>query len=295
MMVRPAPGSATGSDPLGHDEPRSDPAVALLERIAADALDEGYAAATRNGSHGPPTDGARRWFLSAFGLALIALVLALAVAQLRATQPETNQRKSELGAAVSEAGVRIDRVEEQVTSVGTDVELLRSSALDSVSAGQAVTEEVAALGESAGTRAVTGPGLRVTIDDGPVDDDALANGQPDLGRILDRDLQIIVNGLWQAGAEAIDINGQRLTSLTAIRGAGDAVLVNYRPLVRPYVVTAIGDPNTLPPGFASGQAGTELDVLQQTYGIRYEVSVLSEITVPGQPGVGLRYAEVAQP
>ena len=39
-------------------------------------------------------------------------------------------------------------------------------------------------------------------------------------RSSDPDLQKLVNGLWQAGAEAISINGQRLTNLTAIRHAG---------------------------------------------------------------------------
>ena len=48
--------------------------------------------------------------------------------------------------------------------------------------------------------------------------------------MLDRDLQVIVNGLWAAGAEAIAVNGQRLTACSAIRSAGEAILVDFRPL-----------------------------------------------------------------
>ena len=100
-----------------------------------------------------------------------------------------------------------------------------------------------------------------------------------------------MNGLWEAGAEAVDINGQRLTSLTAIRGAGDAVLVNYRPLVRPYVISAIGDPTTLGALFEAGPAGVELEVLRQTYGVRYDLESRRAVTVPGEAGVQVRYAK----
>ena len=68
--------------------------------------------------------------------------------------------------------------------------------------------------------------------------------------MLDIDLQILVNGLWESGAEAISINGHRLSNLTAIRGAGDAITVDYRSLTRPYQIEAIGDPRTLPASFA---------------------------------------------
>ena len=75
------------------------------------------------------------------------------------------------------------------------------------------------------------------------------------GRVLDRDLQIVVNGLWAAGAEAISINGQRLTALSAIRSAGEAILVDFRPLSPPYVVSAVGEPTRCRPAFADGPLG----------------------------------------
>ena len=65
------------------------------------------------------------------------------------------------------------------------------------------------------------------------------------GRVYDRDLQDVVNALWLAGAEAMSINGQRLTAATAIRSAGEAILVNSRPLSPPSLVHAIGNPAPL--------------------------------------------------
>ena len=72
------------------------------------------------------------------------------------------------------------------------------------------------LGVVAGELPVRGPGLRFTIDDAPGRQDAVgadprAGDAAAGGVVLDSDLQIVVNGLWAAGAEAVAVNGQRLT------------------------------------------------------------------------------------
>ena len=84
-----------------------------------------------------------------------------------------------------------------------------------------------------------GPGMRLTLDDAPAKDATKNAGRQPAqqrrarqGRVIARDLQIVVNGLWASGAEAISVNGQRLTSKAAIRFAGQAILVDYRPLTR---------------------------------------------------------------
>jgi hypothetical protein len=74
-------------------------------------------------------------------------------------------------------------------------------------------------------------------------------------QVTDEDLRQLVNGAWEAGAEGIAINGHRLTTRTAIRSAGSAITVDYRSLLRPYRVEAIGDPKTLPARFANTPGG----------------------------------------
>ena len=74
--------------------------------------------------------------------------------------------------------------------------------VDLTSAGQNLEQAIDDLELSTGFAAVTGPGLRVTVDDQP-------EGDPD-GRVRATDLRSLVNGLWQAGAEAIAINGRLL-------------------------------------------------------------------------------------
>ena len=105
--------------------------------------------------------------------------------------------------------------------------------------------------------------MRVVADDAPGADSAR-------NQVLDTDLQKLVNGLWEAGAEAVAVNGQRLTNLSTIRLAGGAITVNARSLRRPYVVTAIGNQDTLPARFAETSSGQAWLDLQREVGLRLE-------------------------
>jgi uncharacterized protein YlxW (UPF0749 family) len=125
--------------------------------------------------------------------------------------------------------------------------------------------------------------MRIVVDDS---DDAGDNRQV----VLDTDLQLLVNGLWASGAEAVAINGQRLTSLSSIRVAGDAITVNLQSLTRPYVVTALGDPDQLAARFVESDAGTWWLNLRAVYGLRFSMSNEETLTVPAAPTPTLRHA-----
>jgi uncharacterized protein YlxW (UPF0749 family) len=116
----------------------------------------------------------------------------------------------------------------------------------------------------------------------------------DQGKVIARDLQIVVNGLWQAGAEAISVNGHRLTARAAIRFAGAAILVDYRPLVRPYAITAIGDPGSLGVEFADNAGGSYLQSLKANYKIRADIQERDSVVVPGEPALSLQEARPVQ-
>jgi uncharacterized protein YlxW (UPF0749 family) len=121
--------------------------------------------------------------------------------------------------------------------------------------------------------------VTVTIDDAPID--PLQGDETPPGQVIDRDLQMIVNGLWQAGATDIAINGRRLTSTSAIRAAGEAILVNYRPMSPPYVVSAIGpDADQLAGRFRDNPAGLLLEELETQYGVIWELQTVGDIMLP---------------
>jgi uncharacterized protein YlxW (UPF0749 family) len=104
-------------------------------------------------------------------------------------------------------------------------------------------------------------------------------------------MQRVVNGLWAAGAEAVSINGQRLTALSAIRAAGDAILVDNKPLVPPYTVLAVGDGQRLSTRFQNGADGLYLHALEDNYGIRATIAVESDLRLPAAPSVIVRTAQ----
>ena len=100
-------------------------------------------------------------------------------------------------------------------------------------------------------------------------------------------------GALLAGAEAVAVNGQRLTSRTAIRFAGDAILVNFRPLTRPYTVEAVGDTEAMRARFAAGPGGAYLAGLQQNFGIAATIEPADSLTLPSVASTTLREARPA--
>jgi uncharacterized protein YlxW (UPF0749 family) len=135
---------------------------------------------------------------------------------------------------------------------------------------------------------VSGGALVVVLDDAEAG--SRDGGGPETGRVYDQDLQAVVNGLWAAGATAIAINGQRLTSTTAIRSAGEAILVDYRPLSPPYEVTALGDRERLEADFSGSVADRQLRALADRFGIRTDVHPKRVARLPAAGPPRLRYA-----
>jgi len=267
-----------------------DASVSLLQRVVGDSLDPTYAEVARRRSAAGGSSHAPRQRRLAVGSALAALGLlaSVAVAQTWRDLPEAERSRAALVDRVKAATAADDRQAEQVQALAASVERLRAAAFGAAGADSDLNARLTSLEAAAGTTAVTGPGVQVVLDDGPPSPDSGVG--PDLAKVLDRDLQSAVNGLFASGAEAVDVNGERITTVTAIRSAGDAILVGYRPLTRPYVVTAIGDPLTLEARFADSQGGQSLQTLATTYGMRFETSTHDSLTVAGQPPASLRYA-----
>jgi uncharacterized protein YlxW (UPF0749 family) len=153
---------------------------------------------------------------------------------------------------------------------------------------------VARAEEGAAAVPVTGPGLLVTLanaEEAADDDPVGGNTEEDpRGKVRDGDLQLVVNALWAAGAEAISINDQRLGATTAIRFAGEAVLVDFRPVTNPYEIRAIGDPDTLSAGFLASPEVGALALISETFDLRFDFAQEDELTLPAASTLELRSA-----
>lgn len=269
--------------------------MSLITNVMDHSLDDGYAeAAARRkaaGESGMPKTVRAKLGLAA-GLVLAALVVTLGAAQARVAAPVVAKERQELIDRIDRETAAADRLEGTVDELRDDVSARQRQALRH-SGGDARADLVGVL---AGAIEVHGPGVKLVVDDakgvgGGSDGPRGASGFSDTGRVRDRDMQRAVNGLWQSGAEAVSINGQRLTALSAIRAAGDAILVDNRPLVPPYTVLAVGDGNRLKARFQDSPDGLYLDALRDNYGIRTSVSVESDLRLPAAPSVIVRTAQ----
>ncbi|MDP9417593.1 MAG: DUF881 domain-containing protein, partial [Actinomycetota bacterium] len=171
----------------------------------------------------------------------------------------------------------------------------RRAALSLTGDGAVLTQRLVVLEAVTGAAPILGPGLRVTLDDARGERagggaDPRQGEDAEDGRVLDYDLQRLVNALWESGAEAVSVNGQRVTALTAIRLAGEAIVVGYRPLAPPYVVDAIGDPAALEPALADSAGGRYLRGLVKNYGIGLEVAPRRRLELPAAAGLRLTAA-----
>jgi uncharacterized protein YlxW (UPF0749 family) len=216
---------------------------------------------------------------------------------VRQTAPVVAETRRSLLAEVAERTSATDSLQREVARLRTQVDAASQARLRASAAGAAAAARLDELALAAGAVPVQGPGVRVVLAD--ADTAAVRPGRvppgADEGRILDYDLQRLVNGLWAAGAEAVAVDGQRLTTLSAIRAAGDAILVDYRPLRPPYTVTAVGDPTRLEVAFVEQPVGSYFRTLKEAYGIKFDVQAASELRLPAASVTSLRYARVGPP
>ncbi|MGW5091925.1 DUF881 domain-containing protein [Streptomyces coelicoflavus] len=290
-MPQPPPVRSTSTRPA-----RPDASMSLLTNVMDHSLDDGYAeAAARkkaDGGGGMPKTLRAKLGLAA-GLVLAALVVTVGAAQARVAAPVVAKEREELVDRIEAETSAADKLEKSVDELRDDVNARRREALEKSGDG----DRSDLVGMLAGAVEVHGPGAKLVVDDAK-DVGTGADGKPrgtsgfsDTGRVRDRDMQRVVNGLWESGAEAISINGQRLTALSAIRAAGDAILVDNRPLVPPYTVLAVGDGERLSRAFQDSADGLYLHALEESYGIRTAISVADGLKLPAAPSLIVRTAQ----
>jgi uncharacterized protein YlxW (UPF0749 family) len=256
-----------------------DASMDLLNQIIRQPLDPDYALAAARG-----TDPARgRWTLAVLAM-IIGALFSVAALQTTREAPALQSERTELISRVQAAEKEQDQLRGRVNLLTQEIATLRAAALGGDEAARTMEAQIDTLDPVVGYVAVTGPGVLIVVDDSP---SAAADARD---RVLDIDLQVLANGLWEAGAEAISINGHRLSSLTAIRSAGDAITVDYRSLTRPYRVEAIGDPLTLQARFVESSAGAWWNDLAQNRRMRYEISDVKQLDLAADPGIVLRHA-----
>ncbi len=162
---------------------------------------------------------------------ILGFMITMQLKSHRQYQTVAMQRAEELS-------VRLKEVEADRDKLAKELDEFRAGRISG-----AAQKEMDELKARAGETSLEGKGIVLTLDDSK--QAAKAGENKSLYIIHDEDLLRVINELRAAGAEAISLNGQRLIGNSEIRCVGPTVLVNERRLAAPFIISAIGNPQTL--------------------------------------------------
>lgn len=254
--------------------PPASPSSAMLDDLLNNTLDPGYRIAWQ-----APPARARRWWdgpLLWLACLLVGLLLAMSYQVQHRSAPAREEARKDLITRIERLQVTGDSLDARAKALAAEVADLRNAQLPGN--GDALRR----LELAAGAVAVTGPGVRIELDE-PAAPTPAASGRPGAAGpaqdavLRDRDVRAVVNQLWAGGAEAVAVNGLRLTSTSFIRFAGESVLVDFQPISPPYVIEAIGDRNGLLVDFADSGIARQLKTMAAVEGITFEFSGKSKL------------------
>ncbi|MFG1780140.1 DUF881 domain-containing protein [Micromonospora sp. NPDC049051] len=260
----------------------------FLTELFRNPLDPGYAdaAARRRGRPEPP--GWRRRSARSVSLVVVLLLgflFAVAYRQTLEAEPGRSQARSGLVEQIKQRETETDRLSVRADELRAEVARQREAAL-----GGSEAARLRNLEAGTGLGRVRGDGVVVRLADAPQNPDAVTGADVGPSRVIYSDLQGVANDLWAAGAEAIAINGQRLTAMSTIRSAGQAILVDYRPVTGPYEVSAIG-PGSMRDRYEDSRSALTMRKVAEETGLSFGVREAEDLTLPAAPDPRLRYAQ----
>ncbi|WP_323793389.1 DUF881 domain-containing protein [Nocardioides sp.] len=252
----------------------------LLTLITQQSLDEDYLVAAERRAAGaprPPRDRMRR--LAVLVIVVFGLMVSTAFVQTSLNADADDAGRTTLISRLETEREVLARQQQRLA----DLRVANITLEDEI--GQLADTEQEALVRNrrlqirTGFLGVLGEGVRVTVTERPDADPVQL--------VQDSDLGLLVNGLWEAGAEAIAVNGQRLTARSAIRTSGQAIEVNEKGIAGPYVVEAIGDTRTLSARLFDTTSALVFVGKAEFYGFTYAVENVLELSLPAGPAAFL--------
>ncbi|MEG6616434.1 DUF881 domain-containing protein [Peptococcaceae bacterium 1198_IL3148] len=212
-------------------------------------------------------------------IVIVAIVFGIMLAFQFKTQEHINdptiERTTQLNAEIEQKKKKVAELKEQVDEMRLTLEKAASQPELSI-----MQSKLKTVGIMAGTTPVKGPGIEVTLNDSNI---ALSPDQnPNLYVLHDEDVLKVLNELKAAGAEALALNDQRLIATSEIRCVGPTILTNgNKRLAVPFVITAIGNPDTLYNSlFMKGGVAEHL----KYWGIQISAKRVAEVVIPSYNG-----------
>lgn len=198
---------------------------------------------------------------------------------------------------VREAQQSVDRLSAQQTALALEIENHHGGSPGADAALRAITDKGDRLAMDAGLTPLRGPGLVVTLNDAQRDAQGRfpRDASPDDLVVHQQDIQAVINALWSAGAEGIQVQDQRIIATSAPRCVGNTLLLNGRTYSPPYVISAVGDAAAMQAALESAPLVT----LYKRYAVRFGLGYVEEtrdVELVGHgESVRTRYAQPVGP
>lgn len=187
--------------------------------------------------------GRRRWgrytFQASLGLGVVGLLAGLMFSTSARLGADQGERQPENFRDL----VRVES--ERLSETNAEVVALREEVAALVEDQEDPAEADELVDLASGRLAVTGPGLTVRLWDAPSPLQLPEWASPDDLVVHQQDLEAVMNGLWAGGAEALMVQGHRVTTTTSIRCVGNVLLIDGATYSPPYEISAIGDADEL--------------------------------------------------
>ncbi len=236
-----------------------------------------------------------------FGVPAVCLCAGLLLGTTHAVSGGDEIRRSDaprLVDLVREAQQSVDRLSGQRDGLATQLETHHGGSPAADAALVAITARADVLAVEAGLDPMRGPGLVVTLNDAQRD----ANGRfpgdaaPDDLVVHQQDVQAVLNALWSAGAEGIQMQDQRIIAISAPRCVGNTLLLNGRTYSPPYVITAIGDVGAMQAALSEAPLVSLYKQYVVRFGLGYTEEPTAQVDLVGHPApLRMRFAKPAGP
>ena len=234
-----------------------------------------------------------------FGVPLVCLLAGLLLAATHGVSGGSEIRRSDaprLVDLVREAQSSVGRLNTERDELAGKLDSMHGRSSDAALA--AMLRRAAELAGEAGMDPVHGPGLVVTLQDAQRD----ANGRfprdasPDDLVVHQQDIQAVLNALWSAGAEAIQMQDQRIIATSVPRCVGNTLLLNGRTYSPPYTITAIGNAAAMQAALAAAPLVTLYKQYVVRFGLGYREEVKPDVQIVGHAEpVRTHFAQPAGP
>ena len=196
------------------------------------------------------------------------------------TTVNLTEQQSVLKSEILKTSEKYDNVFEELDRLEEELEKVRANSTSSNSELAILEESIKEKNLALGLTEVTGTGIKIILNDGNAT--TITNSFISVSDLLvhDGDLIYVVNELFNSGAEAISVNGQRIVSTTAIECDGNVIKVNGTKIGAPFEITAIGYPEQLA---GIGRPGGTIELLESR-GVIVTLNKQNSVTIPKYSG-----------